>query len=228
MAHARRAASSRRDAEGTACRRPEQVPIYRPDAASTCGPDAASTGRPDAVVDLTHPAGPGTGPLSARKDVQSPVDVDAPLAAGVDEVAAGDRHTCARKGVEVYCFGNDYNGAVGISYFGPVPEPKLVAVPQVMHIDVGRERSGAVSGDARELMMWGVPHLGDGGTMLSPQPVYADIDGVAQLAVGYDHTCALKTTGEVLCWGENNHGQLGVGLDVAAQPSPVLVRLAPP
>ncbi|WP_437755352.1 hypothetical protein [Sorangium sp. So ce1389] len=85
-----------------------------------------------------------------------------------------------------------------------------------------------MSSDARKLMMWGVPHLGDGSTMLSPQPVQADIDGVAQLAVGYYHTCALKTTGEVLCWGENNNGQLGVGLDVAAQPSPALVRLAPP
>ncbi|MGK3998518.1 hypothetical protein [Sorangium sp. So ce1024] len=167
----------------------------------------------------------GTG---SQTDAESPVAVNAPLAAGVDEVAAGDRHTCARKGVEIYCFGNDYNGAVGVSTFGPVPEPKLVAVPGVMHIDVGRERSGAVSGDAGQLLMWGVPYLGDGDTMLQPQPVRANIDGVAQLAVGYDHTCALKTTGEVLCWGENNHGQLGVGIDVAAQPSPVLVRLAPP
>ncbi|WP_437505821.1 hypothetical protein [Sorangium sp. So ce1099] len=166
--------------------------------------------------------------IGSREGVDSPVPVDPPLMAGVDEVVAGDRHTCARKGVEVYCFGNDYNGAVGIGYFEPVPEPKLVAVPRAMHIDIGRERSGAVSGDARELLMWGVPHLGDGGTELSPRPVRADIDGVAQLAVGYYHTCALKTTGEVLCWGENNNGQLGVGVGVAAQPSPVLVRLTPP
>ncbi|WP_437316551.1 hypothetical protein [Sorangium sp. So ce385] len=166
--------------------------------------------------------------IGSQDDVHSPVDVDPPLGAGVDEVAAGDRHTCARKGVEVHCFGNDANGAVGIGYFEPVPVPKLVVLPQALHIGAGLERSGAVTGEARRLAMWGAPHLGDGSSMRSPQPVYADIDGVAQLAVGHHHTCALKTTGEVLCWGYNNEGQLGVGLDVAEQPSPVAVRLAPP
>ncbi|XXX76418.1 hypothetical protein WMF30_53100 [Sorangium sp. So ce134] len=159
----------------------------------------------------------------------SPQDVLAPLTAGVDEVVAGDRHTCARKGVEVYCFGNDYNGAVGADRYGPVPEPTIVAVPQAAHIDVGRERSGAVVGDARGLKMWGVGPLGHGEPGLSSQPVDVPLDGVAQLAVGYLHTCALRTTGEVLCWGDNTQGQLGVGADVVEeQLSPVAVRLAPP
>ncbi|WP_437316552.1 hypothetical protein [Sorangium sp. So ce385] len=164
----------------------------------------------------------------ARENATSAVEVAAPLTAGVDEVAAGDRHTCARKGVEVYCFGNDYNGAVGADRYGPVPEPTLVAVPQAATIDVGRERSGAVSGAARGLKMWGVGALGHGKPGLSSQPVDVPIDGVAQLAAGYHHTCVLRTTGEVLCWGENVHGQLGVGVDVVEeQLSPVAVRLAP-
>ncbi|WP_437975414.1 hypothetical protein WMF11_46885 [Sorangium sp. So ce295] len=157
----------------------------------------------------------------------SPVNVLAPLAAGVDEVAAGDRHTCARKGAEVYCFGNDYNGAVGANRSGPVPEPTLVAVPRATRIDVGRERSGAVSGDARALKMWGVAFLGNGDEGLSTQPVDVPINGVAQLAGGYQHTCALKTTGEILCWGENAEGQLGVGQGVGTQPSPVAVKFEP-
>ncbi|WP_437967159.1 hypothetical protein WMF04_47710 [Sorangium sp. So ce260] len=167
----------------------------------------------------------GTG---VRGDSTSPIEVQAPLAAGVDEVAAGDRHTCARKGVEVYCFGNDYNGAVGADRYGPVPEPTLVVVPQAAQIDVGRERSGAVFGGARGLKMWGVGALGHGEPGLSTQPVDVSLDGVAQLAVGYNHTCALRTTGEVLCWGENSLGQLGVGLDIVEeQLSPVAVKLAP-
>jgi alpha-tubulin suppressor-like RCC1 family protein len=118
---------------------------------------------------------------------------------------------------------------VGAERYGPVLAPMLVAVPQAAHIDVGRERSGAVSGDARGLKMWGVGALGHGKPGLSSQPVDVPIDGVAQLAAGYHHTCALRTTGEVLCWGENGDGQLGVGLDVREeQLSPVAVKLAPP
>lgn len=157
----------------------------------------------------------------------SPVNVRPPLAAGVDEVAAGDRHTCARKGAEVYCFGNDYNGAVGVNRYGPVLEPTLVAVPHATRIDVGRERSGAVSGTARTVKMWGVGYLGNGSGALSSQPVDVPINGVAHLAAGYEHTCALKTTGEILCWGENAEGQLGVGPEVGDQPSPVMVKFDP-
>ena len=35
--------------------------------------------------------------------------------------------------------------------------------------------------------------------------------GVAQIAIGNDHTCARLTDGTVLCWGLNGNGQLGDG-----------------
>ena len=31
------------------------------------------------------------------------------------------------------------------------------------------------------------------------------------VGAGYTHACAFKTTGEVLCWGRNNDGDLGIG-----------------
>jgi cysteine-rich repeat protein len=34
---------------------------------------------------------------------------------------------------------------------------------------------------------------------------------VQTLALGFDHACALSTTGKVKCWGANSHGQLGQG-----------------
>ncbi len=39
---------------------------------------------------------------------------------------------------------------------------------------------------------------------------------VSQLALGLRHGCALLETGDVICWGDNSRGQLGVG-DTAAR-----------
>jgi alpha-tubulin suppressor-like RCC1 family protein len=161
--------------------------------------------------------------IGSQADQEVPTPVHAPLQDGVQEVALGDRHTCARRANEIYCFGNDYNGAIGISQFGPVLEPSLVAVPAVKHIEVGRERSAAVYGDMNGLKMWGVPVLGNGDMGLSGTPVEVPVKNIARLALGYDHSCALLMTGEVLCWGENDQGELGTGMDTSTQYKPVQV-----
>ena len=44
----------------------------------------------------------------------------------------------------------------------------------------------------------------------SSPPPYEFID-LAQIALGYDHTCALSINGYVKCWGGNSYGQLGNG-----------------
>ena len=41
------------------------------------------------------------------------------------------------------------------------------------------------------------------------------LDGVAQIALGNNHTCALLTDGTVRCWGRNSSGQLGDGSTTA-------------
>ena len=35
-----------------------------------------------------------------------------------------------------------------------------------------------------------------------------------QLAAGANHTCALLSSAEVRCWGQNNYSQLGLGSSV--------------
>jgi alpha-tubulin suppressor-like RCC1 family protein len=162
----------------------------------------------------------GTGDTTDR---EVPTEVGVPLKLGVEEVAAGDRHTCARKGNEAYCFGNDYNGACAANKWGPVVVPTLVAVPNVTHIAVGRERSGAVSEMAGLVRMWGVPPLGDAGGQPLGTPVEVKISGVSRIAGGYQHTCVLKVNGEVWCWGEDNDGQLGNGPELVNEPLPVPV-----
>ena len=55
--------------------------------------------------------------------------------------------------------------------------------------------------------------LGDGTTIdrSTPTNVFGLASGVSQLALGYQHTCALRVTGTVRCWGLNLDGQVGDG-----------------
>ena len=58
---------------------------------------------------------------------------------------------------------------------------------------------------------WG--QLGDGLSDPAQSPVQVTALGtsVAQVAAGYDHTCARKADGTLWCWGHNQSGQLGTG-----------------
>ncbi|MBI4001268.1 MAG: hypothetical protein HY348_05740 [Nitrospira defluvii] len=59
--------------------------------------------------------------------------------------------------------------------------------------------------------------LGDGTTVDKSKPVEASglARGVAAVAAGWSHTCALTSSGGVKCWGNNQDGQLGDGTTVA-------------
>jgi hypothetical protein len=51
----------------------------------------------------------------------------------------------------------------------------------------------------------------DGTTTHHSTPPTSDvINGVAAIAAGYGHTCALMTSGGVRCWGANGNGRLGI------------------
>ena len=67
-----------------------------------------------------------------------------------------------------------------------------------------------------DVVCWGendAGQLGDGTQAtraLVPAPVVGLTDAV-ELAIGSNHSCARRSTGEVVCWGENYFGQLGDG-----------------
>src|SRR4051812_9152307 len=63
-------------------------------------------------------------------------------------------------------------------------------------------------------------------TALLAAPVRADtLGGITSIDAGYGHTCALDSSGNVICWGRNHEGQLGDGTQVERRTagSPVVV-----
>jgi len=75
-----------------------------------------------------------------------------------------------------------------------------------------------------EVQCWGwngFGQIGDGSKTTPGGPVHVvDVGGtgrlgdVAQISVGAAMTCALRTSGQVLCWGDNTYGSIGDGTTV--------------
>jgi len=159
------------------------------------------------------------------------------------QLTAGGSHTCGLTSNGVaHCWGNNESGQLGdnsrSNRDAPVPvetELRFVA------IDAGGAHTCGLTGDGKAYC-WGVNNrgqLGTGTTSNSSVPVavtgghtfkqmvaggfffQSAREGEDEFVDG--HTCALTTTGEAWCWGNNDHGQLGIGAPAMAQPVPALV-----
>ena len=132
-------------------------------------------------------------------------------------IAAGGESSCAvtSAGGPV-CWGSNWFGQLGdntsrTSRFPPAPVTGLSS--GVTAIAAGEYYYCALtSGGA--VRCWGANlsgQLGDGSTVdrLTPVTVSGLGSGATAIAVGYYHACALTSSGAVLCWGNNDDGQLG-------------------
>lgn len=162
--------------------------------------------------------------MSSSQSLPAPV---ATLGADVLEVVAGNSHSCARtSGGAAWCWGQNFSWQLGDS-LGARATPGLVPglVNAVTDIDVGLAHTCAVT-DVGGALCWGANgfgQLGDGGFDQRANP--APVDGlpatVASIVTGYGHSCALRTTGGVKCWGLNSDGQVGDGGVDATRSTPV-------
>jgi alpha-tubulin suppressor-like RCC1 family protein len=163
----------------------------------------------------------------------APVPV-AGLGSGVRAIAAGGDHACAlTMAGAVFCWGENIAGQLGDGTRVQRNMPVLVsgAGEGVQAIALGYYHSCALS-TGGAVSCWGyngVGALGDGSTgdadhnRLTPVPVLGLGSGVAQIAAGYEHTCAATTAGAMLCWGWNVTGQLGDGTTTQRlEPVPVV------
>src|SRR5450759_2627503 len=151
----------------------------------------------------------------------TPVPVSG-LTSGVVAVTAGYYHTCAlTSGGAVQCLGANYSGRLGdgttTNRLTPVAVSGLTS--GVVATAAGAHHTCAVtSGGA--VQCWGNNpngQLGDGTTTNRsvPGPVSGLGSGIAAVTAGEAHTCALTSTGGVVCWGGNFAGQVGDGTTTA-------------
>ncbi len=163
----------------------------------------------------------------------APVQPSAPTASAV---SIGGYHSCAlMSDSSVRCWGQNSEGQVGSGSVGPFAIPdatRVVGLNGVREVDAGLQTTCAVTNDLYAYC-WGTDtfgQLGDGAVGApsatgTPQQV-PGLSDVRALGVGERHACAVNNGGQVLCWGDDQNGQLGDGTagspSIRATPAPVL------
>ncbi len=167
-----------------------------------------------------------------------PNPANVPGLAGALDLRCGGEHACAllADGGGVSCWGLNSLGQLAQPTTGQFTwTPALAALPAsptATQIAAGQFHTCALLADGT-VWCWGENAHGqlgrslDGGSLQDshPAPVQG-LSGVAQVATGNFHSCAVLEDGLLLCWGQNDHGQTGRGAGGAVvEPSPGLVAL---
>lgn len=154
----------------------------------------------------------------SNTDIWSPAMVSY-INSGAYGLTAGGYHTCAMSTgwFPAECWGYNGYGQLGNDSAANSNTPVFVwNLPSgLTSISAGGYHTCAVtpSGAAQCWGYNGYGELGNGSLADSPVPtaVTGLSGGTASVSVGAFHTCALTTSGNVQCWGNNGEGQLGNG-----------------
>ncbi|MFV8754884.1 hypothetical protein ACNOYE_30420 [Nannocystaceae bacterium ST9] len=167
-----------------------------------------------------------------------PLDMLPALAIGEGEqtdFALGGRHGCARMADgKLRCWGGNAYGQLGLANTVPIGDDEQPAAAAMMFLGASASQVGM--GDSHTcaiteggyLRCWGrgsrgqlgygsgqpigdnEPPANAGDLSLVPASLPPDTRA-SGLALGFEHTCVLFETGDVICWGRNDSGQLATG-----------------
>ena len=145
---------------------------------------------------------------------------------GIQSITAGQDHTCAVSSAgNVYCWGYNVDGQLGNNSTTTSKTPIEVLgvggsgnLSGIVRVTAGQDHTCAVS-SAGNVYCWGNNadgQLGNNSTTTSETPIEVlgvggsgDLSGMSSITAGVSQSCALSTSGNVYCWGDNADGQLG-------------------
>jgi alpha-tubulin suppressor-like RCC1 family protein len=131
----------------------------------------------------------------------------------VTEISAGPQHSCyLLDDASVRCSGENGAGQLGDGSLGTKSAMSSPALTDAMGISAGGGHTCAVRKDG-SVWCWGTNNFGQLGVGYFGAPVNTalrvqNISDAVQVSAGTGHACALRVTGQVLCWGLNSEGQL--------------------
>jgi alpha-tubulin suppressor-like RCC1 family protein len=170
-----------------------------------------------------------SAPIGAQSDpAEAPVDTQpVPAVAPLRQVEVGQDHACVVDAEgRVHCWGADTSGQVSDWGRMKYRSERFTSVSAGSYFTCGIRTDGAV-------MCWGHPELEDGSHSESDHRDWdtwvdfpsADYDGWVNtppervrfrhdsLSVGNFHACAIRTSGELACWGKAGSARLVIPTD---------------
>ncbi|MEO8703341.1 MAG: hypothetical protein ABI867_25060 [Kofleriaceae bacterium] len=170
----------------------------------------------------------------------APVGTDAgpPVTPSEHRLALGVVHSCYLDAEGApYCWGADDANQLGdgdAKAASSVPT-RVTVLGRAVEIAAG---GGLLDGhtlvrvENGDIRGWGanrIGQLGDGTTTAATETATTAINMFKgkQLVTSFEHSCATGTNDRALCWGNNNHGQLDLPLEVIAALSPIGVLAEP-
>ena len=161
----------------------------------------------------------GDGHVGDKFDSAVPVDVT-----GISDavaVSAGGEHTCAVHATgEISCWGDNWLGELGTGEAGNefdsgVPL-KVTGIDDAIAVSSGDWHTCAIH-ESGNVSCWGSNFFQQLANTLewpaefSAVPVSVpDITDALSISAGFRHTCTVRESGSISCWGSNIGGQLGI------------------
>jgi alpha-tubulin suppressor-like RCC1 family protein len=150
----------------------------------------------------------------------TPVAVSLPAGTTVTGVSGGGLHSLALTSTgQVLAWGFNGSGQLGNGTTTSSTVPVAVSLPAgttVTAVSAGNAHSLALTSTG-SVLAWGTNsngELGNGSTTSASSPLAVLLPSgtvATSISAGGAHSLALTSTGEVLAWGSNNDGQLGIG-----------------
>ena len=182
----------------------------------------------------------GDGTTQQRTTPVRVADLDDATSVSGGGVYYGGNFTCAlRVSATVSCWGDNDTGQLGAGDASDRSAPvDVVGLTGVTKVDAGGYHACALRDDG-SVWCWGDNYYGQIGRPVAhtwvvpyglgrslgmthstrPVKVPGIVDAVDVAAGGY-HSCALRRSGDLLCWGNNDYGQLNRAGDASATPTP--------